>query len=158
MDCEFTEKVSLLIDDELAPKEVAPLQTHLESCDVCRNAQTAFLEMRQQIGADEIDPLPFAAQRTLREILSSRSQPLWKRRILVPMPALAVLVVALLGLAIWLMTLQSPRAPGGQVSVKPSRVDPKQIGGTGFDLTRFDRGDRAAIEKIKRVEKNTIPE
>lgn len=49
MSCHFTEKISILIDGELAPAEAEEIETHLERCAACHSAQQDFLLLGQQI-------------------------------------------------------------------------------------------------------------
>jgi len=49
MTCSQTEKVSLLIDGELAPSEVSEVKQHLQHCAECNDAHQSFLLLRSQI-------------------------------------------------------------------------------------------------------------
>lgn len=71
MNCHLTEKVSLLIDAELAPVEAARLSAHIETCAPCAQAREAFLSLRQQIRLYEFAPDPLAQRQALSAILST---------------------------------------------------------------------------------------
>jgi anti-sigma factor RsiW len=74
MNCDFTEKISLLIDGELAHEETKGVETHLKTCAACRQAREDFLLVRREINSYESALDPFAQQRTLRNILASKSE------------------------------------------------------------------------------------
>ncbi len=71
MNCHWTEKVSLLIDGELAQAEAAEVERHLQTCAACRQARADFLSFRQHLVSyrAEIDPLTQKA--ALAQILAS---------------------------------------------------------------------------------------
>ena len=71
MNCDWTEKISLLIDGELSHEETAALQKHLQSCADCRNAQEDFLLLRREIGSYEFELDPRAQQQALQNIFAS---------------------------------------------------------------------------------------
>ncbi|HEX8852968.1 MAG TPA: zf-HC2 domain-containing protein [Pyrinomonadaceae bacterium] len=58
MNCEWTEKISLLIDGELGRDEAGETELHLRACVICRQAREDFLHLRAQISAyrAELDP------------------------------------------------------------------------------------------------------
>ena len=49
MTCNQTEKVSLLIDDELPPLQLAEVKQHLQGCSDCRATHDSFLLLRNQL-------------------------------------------------------------------------------------------------------------
>src|SRR5438067_5136155 len=102
MDCHFTEKISLLIDGELSEREEREAAAHLATCHVCQRAQADFLRVRSEIKSYASSP-DLAAQRTraLRHILDSKKPPLWRRRVAVPAPVLALLLITLIALVVW---------------------------------------------------------
>ncbi|MGB9178680.1 MAG: zf-HC2 domain-containing protein [Pyrinomonadaceae bacterium] len=71
MSCDWTEKISLLIDGELGPEETAALQKHLRDCADCRSAQADFLLLRREIGSYESELDPIAQQQALQNIFAS---------------------------------------------------------------------------------------
>ena len=73
MGCHFTEEVSLLVDGELAPHEVARLGAHIEICAACKQAREAFLLLRQELRAYDWQPDPHAQSRALASILNSHT-------------------------------------------------------------------------------------
>jgi anti-sigma factor RsiW len=143
MDCEWTERVSLLIDGELGPDESAQIEKHLRDCAICRAAQGAFLALRKEINAYESRLDPFATSRALTSVLGRKHFSFWRHRIAVPVPALALILVAafLLGA----LALRS-RLTTMTTTTTPAAVTSK------MDLSAYDRGGRATIQVIKRSE------
>lgn len=75
MNCPFAEEVSAYFDGELPSEERARIEAHLETCATCREMLADFRELRA----------------TLRPVV-----PLWRRRVAVPLPVAAMLVLALI--------------------------------------------------------------
>ena len=71
MTCDWTSKISSLIDGELAPEESAHLQAHLLTCAACQRTQEDFFLLRRQIASYQTQTTPFAQQRALQNILAS---------------------------------------------------------------------------------------
>lgn len=72
MSCEFTEKVSLLIDGELSPAELHEVERHLLACAECRQARADFVNLRQQITAYPVLVDINAQRRALASILGAQ--------------------------------------------------------------------------------------
>jgi anti-sigma factor RsiW len=149
MDCHLAEKVSALIDGELEREEIAFLKQHMETCVACKEAERVFLKMRDDIKAGDLNSWPLAGEGALRKILSPRGAPLWKRRILVPLPAMAALLISILALGVWLISVRSKYQPADSAKIKPSAVGARRPEEFGFDPSRFDHGERAVIIKTK---------
>lgn len=71
MNCDWTSKISALIDEELAPEESARMQAHLRTCAACQRTQEDFLLLRRQIASYQTQAAPFAQQRALQNILAN---------------------------------------------------------------------------------------
>jgi len=149
MDCEQMERVSQLIDGELTEEEAAAMRAHLAACQICSQGHADFMLLRQEIKAHDFRLKPFAKERGLRDIIATRNPPLWKKRIGIPVPLMAVLLIALVAVALWSVMRLSRRPTGQEASVK--RVTTDRHSQDVFNLSRFDHGDRVAIQKIKRV-------
>lgn len=122
MNCDWTEKVSLLVDGELAGGEASATESHLEACDACRAARADFLLFRHQLSSYSTETSVAAQHRALEAILSSKTPatPMrvvgesgawlpragWRERVaglfaaprLAPAAALLTLVIVALGL------------------------------------------------------------
>ena len=99
MSCNFTEKISSLIDGELTQAEAREVERHLLSCGECEQLRADFLNLRSEIAGFETSLQPAVQNRALRKILRTRASA--ERR--VPAPRLqwnfatqAVAFVALL--------------------------------------------------------------
>jgi hypothetical protein len=71
MSCELTERVSLLLDGELAAEEAGAVERHLALCAECREAHADFLSLRTQLNAYTATLDPQAARRALAEVLAA---------------------------------------------------------------------------------------
>ena len=75
MSCHYTEKVSSLIDGELAPVEAREVERHLLNCAECEQLRADFLNLRSQIASFETSLQPTVQNRALRKILSGDPGP-----------------------------------------------------------------------------------
>ncbi|MFN2598880.1 MAG: zf-HC2 domain-containing protein [Pyrinomonadaceae bacterium] len=71
MNCDWTEKISLLIDGELAADEARAAERHLAGCAACQRAREDFLLMRREISAYRVAPDQLAQHQALRKILGA---------------------------------------------------------------------------------------
>jgi len=69
MNCDCTEKISLLIDGELSPAEARELERHLVTCVECQEARADFLSLRSQINEFPVAFKPVAQRDALERIL-----------------------------------------------------------------------------------------
>jgi len=72
MNCDCTEKVSSLIDGELAPAEALELERHLISCVECQEARAAFLNLRSKISDFPVDFNPVGQREALSRVLGKQ--------------------------------------------------------------------------------------
>ena len=70
MSCSFTEKISSLIDGELAPSEAREVERHVLTCVECEQVRADFLNLRSQIAGFETSLQPAVQNRELKRILS----------------------------------------------------------------------------------------
>ena len=110
MSCNFTEKISSLIDGELAPVEAREVERHLLSCSECEQVRTDFLNLRSQIASFETSLQPAVQNRALKKILSR------ERRVLALQwafgkQAIAFAMLLIAGAIIGLIVYQKTRAP-----------------------------------------------
>ena len=147
MSCNFTEKLSLLIDGELEREEAEQVKLHLSSCLICQQAQTDFLSLREQIKSHPYEPDASAERQAIKRILNSERTPLWQRRIALPVPVFSLVMLALFALVAWSVYVRATRPARIERATAP--VD-NQASQAGLDLSRFDKGERAVIYTIKR--------
>ena len=69
MSCDFTEKISLLIDGELSEHEAREVQRHLTGCAACQEARADFLSFRSEISSYGASLNPAAQADALNRIL-----------------------------------------------------------------------------------------
>lgn len=123
MSCNFTEKVSSLIDGELAPQEAREVERHILNCSECEQQRADFLNLRTQITSFKSSVEPAVQNRALKRILA----PVPARRLQWSFGTRAVAFATLLivGAIVGLVLYQSSRdpQPGPQVAVQtPSPV------------------------------------
>jgi anti-sigma factor RsiW len=161
MDCEFTEKVSLLLDAELPPEEALRVKEHISACAACKQAQDDFLRLRREIKAYEFQPQPrpFAQAGMLARILDSEKLPLWRRSVSIPVPLMTLLLAIIVALGVWSATLrrasrlaQSKGAPEKATPVKAIPSQAEVVEGKGLDFSQYEHGERAAIYKVRRTD------
>lgn len=154
MNCDFTEKISQLVDNELSEGEAQSAREHLANCAACQRAHEDFLLLRSRVKAYAATPALIADRRALRQILASDSLPFWRRKVALPVPAFALLLMALVSLGLWTASWRPPASTKTQqtperVLTAPAPPPPDSQG--AFDLARFDRGGRASIYKTRRT-------
>ncbi|HSE16736.1 MAG TPA: zf-HC2 domain-containing protein [Pyrinomonadaceae bacterium] len=69
MNCNFTEKISSLIDGELSTAEAREVERHLAGCGECQQVRADFLNLRSQIISFESSLEPAVQNRALKKIL-----------------------------------------------------------------------------------------
>ncbi len=70
MGCDLTEKISLLIDSELATEEARSLELHLSTCSECNQVRGDFLGLRGQISGYALSGEPSLPRPALARVLS----------------------------------------------------------------------------------------
>lgn len=155
MRCEFTEQVSALVDGELEGQEAQSLREHLTVCAACRQAESDFLLLRRQIQSYRSRAPHVAAERhALARLLGAEHVPFWKRRIALPVPALALLMLAVLALGVWMLAARrqrerTPAPVAGEDKRTVMPPAPAMSPESELDLARFDSGGRAVIYKVR---------
>ncbi|MCA1615615.1 MAG: zf-HC2 domain-containing protein [Acidobacteria bacterium] len=161
-DCNWTEKVSLLIDGELAAAEARAVEQHLGDCFACRLAREDFLLLRHQLGSYRADVNLIAQRRALDHILDSAAAALpsakaggWRERApgLFTLPRLGPALVAasalvLVGLVVGLLLLRD--ATTGEIAggARPRVVSPTPAA-RPKDSAPAPTPDGAEVAKIK---------
>jgi anti-sigma factor RsiW len=154
MSCNLTEKVSLLIDGELAQDEAEQIKKHIAVCSICNRASEDFLSLRQQIKSYEFEPDREARRQALARILASEPVSLWRKKLALPVPIFALVMLTMMvfaGWAIFLRATPKPLPPGIRPVNKASDAMPAPAPQNNFDLSRFDHGQRAEIYTARRT-------
>jgi putative zinc finger protein len=71
MHCNFTERLSSLIDGELSTAESREVERHLLGCSECQQVRADFLNLRNKIAGFETSLVPAVQNRALKKILST---------------------------------------------------------------------------------------
>ena len=74
MNCDWAEKISLLIDGELPSEERRATESHLESCAACRRTQEDFLSLRSVVSSYPLASDAAGQRRALEKILAAGTQ------------------------------------------------------------------------------------
>ena len=155
MSCNFTEKVSQWIDGELIAAEAEQIKLHVAACAICRRAHEDFLLLREQISAYPIEHDRAAERRALAKIVGADRVPLWRRKVALPAPAFALIVLMMIALGGWTIAtrftrspLQTGAQPAHSANANPSAPTPSD----NLDLSRLDRGERAVIYTVRRAQ------
>ena len=116
MSCDFTEKISSLIDGELSAAEARRVEGHLLTCAECQQARADFLNLRSQIASFETSLQPEVQNRALAKILSRGTRERTPSRragfgfgLNWASGAVAFAIVAIVALIIGLISYQKPQ-------------------------------------------------
>ncbi len=146
MQCQWTIKISQMIDGELSQEEIVKVRAHLASCIICHSAHKDFFELGENLKTYQQDINPVLQQQALNKILCSPAY-LWQKNILLPAPALAAIlcVVFLLGVFISMLngSFLDPTKQSNQISNNNKPFVDR-------DLSFYDRGGRATILVVKK--------
>jgi len=149
MSCNLTERVSLLIDGALSNEEAAETRKHIARCSDCQNLLEGFLRIRETLSNYESNTGEVARRRALNTILASDRTPLWRRRVSLPSPALALLLVAFVALGVWSVATRWRRSsePAAVTLLNAGTAD-QPASQIALELSRLDHGGRAMIIKV----------
>ena len=146
MRCEWSEDVSLLLDDELSPEREAEVRRHLLGCPACGKLAGECAEVRDALADLGDEPSPDAVEAALDGVLRRGRSRFWHRRVQVSLPLAAALVMTA-GLALlWLGLRSAPTAPPPTESLRAGA--PAEDGSA---LDRYDRGGPPALYTRKRT-------
>jgi len=171
VDCkEFREVLDLYADGELSPDAASAARLHLAECAPCRAAERELLRLRGAlklaVSRHEPPPQLVSAVRDIsrpwwRRLMCDAgardeprdARPFWRKRIALPAPVFALLLVALVGfglLSARLRTAQPPRPAVRSEPAPPTPATSPPRDASSFDFARFDQGGRASLYKERR--------
>jgi hypothetical protein len=162
MDCRFTENISLLMDGELSEREALELRSHLADCCLCQQAEKDFHLLRQEIQAYQPEVDRIAQRRVLSNMLDQAAKlknkplPFWRRKIALPVPALALMTLLFAALSLWAIYPRLAKSPEQNFFLPPAKME-RGREANPFDLSRFDKGGRAMIYTARRTAANNQP-
>jgi anti-sigma factor RsiW len=174
MDCkDFREALDLYVDGELAAEANSAAQLHEQECASCRKTAVALLRLRRQmksvVAQHQPPPELLNAVRRISQprwklffgTSAVQSPPatgpqksfsVWRKSVPVPLPAFALLLIAVV-LGAWSVTrritMAPPSAPKSQV-VRSTQVAGEPAKEETMNFSRFDRGQRLSIYKTRR--------
>jgi len=128
MNCECTEKISLLVDGELSENDANEVERHLLNCAECQHARADFLNVRSELSAFRSDGPQVVLRNDLAKILAANSSqlPIGPRRRSFawnfgPIAAFATLIIASAIIAL-IFVRSSNRQPSvdSQLAATPS--------------------------------------
>lgn len=124
MSCNYTEKISLLIDGELAAVEAREVERHLLNCAECEQVRADFLNLRSQLAGFELELQPAVQNRELKRILSRGERPAarglrWSWTTPAVVFATLLIVVAIIGLVFYQSSSNKQQGPQ-QIATVPN--------------------------------------
>lgn len=130
MNCTFAEKVSALIDGELASEELPAVERHLLACNECQELRADFMSLRSEISSYPLPAVPPMPARLAQRVSPQISpRPAFLDRLTVVFQnrqaalfAAAVLLM-ILGLAVWLSIRSQRQAPATELLANDSNVN-----------------------------------
>ena len=164
MNCNFTEKVSSLIDGELTPSETREVERHLLNCGECQQMRADFLNLRSQIAGFETSLQPVVQNRALKRILSTqRRAPAlglqWSFGKAVAFASL-LLVAALMGFILYQNSNSRGPQSGSQVAAvsDPTPVPSQSTSPTGSTGQQQQKPDPEASPAPKKENEEATPQ
>jgi Putative zinc-finger len=127
MNCNFTEKVSSLIDGELSQPEMREVERHLVICVECQQVRADFLNLRTQIANFETSLQPVVQNRALKKILTAE-----RRRPALALqwgfgPAVALASLLITGVILGLLFYQSSNSRGPEPELNAGVQTPSPV-------------------------------
>jgi anti-sigma factor RsiW len=157
MDCQFTEQLSLLIDGELNDDEARQVRGHLSACAICQRAQEDFLLFRRKIQEYQPESDVNTQRQAMAQMLQTVRTPFWRKQIALPVPAFALLILAFVAVSVWAIASRLNLSPPPLVKTEPPIGKPDiQPPQKGFNLSKFDQGERAVIYTANRAQNSTV--
>jgi hypothetical protein len=91
--------------------------------------------------------------------LKGERLPFWRRKIALPVPALALMVLLLVALSLWAVYWRKTKSTQATEIILPQGASkPSEPAANPFDMSRFDKGGRAVIYTEQRASTNNQPQ
>jgi hypothetical protein len=118
-ECSFRQWLSVYYDGEMDPQYKKEMEHHIAGCADCAGQLAAYKKVSLSLAEAGDDPITEAQQRVLKKVETAGSysgyrnyqdwgHPIWQRRVSIPIPAAAAVVLMLVALAFLWLT----RSPG----------------------------------------------
>jgi hypothetical protein len=145
MNCPNPDLLSAFFDGEVDSPWSEKIQEHVEACRHCQRVMARLRDLRQTLLADEEPPVagPLARTRELLHDLRSpdlmgRRRTLWRKRVSIPVPAMAAMLAVILGLGGLLIFLSTrPNFPFMSIKKQPSGITEVQVAAPIEDLEQL---------------------
>ena len=163
MNCDCTEKVSLLIDGELSPVEAREVERHLLSCTECQEARGDFLNLRDQFTNVPVSFRPVAQREALARILGKAPSVTrgftWRWLFNPAVAAVASLLIVAGVIALLLYPGSKPiPAPSEEIASAPSRKPtPAPVPSRSAEGVQKDRSAPKGSQSPAGNDKNKTP-
>ncbi|MBX7222849.1 MAG: zf-HC2 domain-containing protein [Blastocatellia bacterium] len=151
MPCEWTEKVSLYLDDELSSEEATAVRVHVGTCLPCRTAYNDFVRLRAELKSTPAPPAPMVQYAALHAILGEPAPPWWRRRLTIPAPVFALTVLLALVGGYVLPRITNRTAPTTSQTRQPAMPQAPSKPEPVIDFSRYDHGGRATLVVVKKT-------
>jgi predicted anti-sigma-YlaC factor YlaD len=147
MNCPNPDLLSAFFDGEVDSPWSERIQEHVEACPRCQRVMARLRHLSQVLLEDEEPPVAGALERT-RELLHDLRSPgwigrrrvLWRKRVSMPVAAVAAMFVVILGLGGMLIFLGTrPNFPFMSIKRQPSGLTEVQVAAPIEDLEQLLR-------------------
>lgn len=165
MDCkEFQERLDLYVDGELPPVAADGAREHLKGCAPCARSEAGLRHLKSSLKrvVDRHRP-PAGLERNVLDALRARGRdtskragrspdesvrggtPVWRAKVVVPAPLLALLLLTVVALAGW---LAFARGHGRRAGAPPGEAS------RGTYFSGYYSGERASIQVVPRASRD----
>lgn len=160
MDCkEFRERLDLYASGELSGEDAAAAREHLKGCASCAKAEAGLRHLKGSLKrvVNRHEPPPTLEVETLRSIRSRQSAragraldegrregaSVWRAKVVVPAPFLALLVLCVVALAGWLIFARA--GVSHRRTARPGEASAESY------FSGYYGGERASIKVVPRA-------
>jgi len=129
-DCSFRQWLSVYYDGEMDPQYKKEMENHIAGCADCAKQMEAYRKISVSLAPSEDDLLEEVQKRVLQKLETANRYssygnrpawgppPIWKRRVSVPVTAVAAAVLALFAITfLWIV-----RSPGKPVRIETTNM------------------------------------
>lgn len=156
MDCQWLTKISQLIDNELSVNELDAVRAHLLICQQCSHAYDDFLALRGELNHYQNSIDIGAKNAALNKILRAEHNSPLQKRLLIPAPAFALIVLTVFFVGLFTMRLLATKSTNlntpqnSEQNINANQSTNQNNNNVEANFAQFDQGKRAAIKVIKR--------
>ncbi|MCB1023025.1 MAG: zf-HC2 domain-containing protein [Acidobacteria bacterium] len=148
MNCEFAEKVSIMIDGELPPEEIESVRAHISECPDCQELERDFQFFKRQIRESAEDSPQIALPR-IPALDIDGIAPTRKRGLSIPIPVFVGMVCLILIGWTGMFYFGESRSVRLAEDSTIKKAPPETSAGER-SLARFDNGGRTELFVIPR--------